>query len=397
MEALQIQMLGEFVINARNVRISDSDNRSRKLWILLAYLIYHRHRNVTQDELIRLLWNETREGKNPAGALKTVFHRVRAMLDRLWPEAGRQLILYQNGGYSWNCEVPVSVDIDQFEYLCENITDGDEQHLQGYTAALLYKGDFLSKLSAENWVIPIAAYYHNCYMKLLLDLLPKLLQQNKCEDAAWLCKAASEVEPYDENIYYYWMKSLLDMKDHKGAAKIYEQFKERLYLDFGFEPNEEMRELYHKAMKTDNGYVISIEDIVHQLKEENENNGALICEYDFFRILYRAMVRYMVQSRIVVHIALISVESVAEEILSPRKLQKVVNMLEEQLRLSLRIEDTAARCSNSQYVVMLPQTDYENSCRICEKVVKSYYRRHPHSDVDIKYAVYPMGTDLWSK
>ena len=108
MEALQIQMLGEFVINARNVRISDSDNRSRKLWILLAYLIYHRHRNVTQDELIRLLWNETREGKNPAGALKTVFHRVRAMLDRLWPEAGRQLILYQNGGYSWNCEVPVN-------------------------------------------------------------------------------------------------------------------------------------------------------------------------------------------------------------------------------------------------------------------------------------------------
>ena len=397
MEALQIQMLGEFVINARNVRISDSDNRSRKLWILLAYLIYHRHRNVTQDELIRLLWNETREGKNPAGALKTVFHRVRAMLDRLWPEAGRQLILYQNGGYSWNCEVPVSVDIDQFEYLCENITDGDEQHLQGYTAALLYKGDFLSKLSAENWVIPIAAYYHNCYMKLLLDLLPKLLQQNKCEDAAWLCKAASEVEPYDENIYYYWMKSLLDMKDHKGAAKIYEQFKERLYLDFGFEPNEEMRELYHKAMKTDNGYVISIEDIVHQLKEENENNGALICEYDFFRVLYRAMVRYMVQSRIVIHIALISVESVPEEILSPRKLQKVVNMLEEQLRLSLRIEDTAARCSNSQYVVMLPQTDYENSCRICEKVVKSYYRRHPHSDVDIKYTVYPMGADLWSK
>lgn len=397
MEALQIQMLGEFVINARNVRISDSDNRSRKLWILLAYLIYHRHRNVSQDELIRLLWNETREGKNPAGALKTVFHRVRAMLDRLWPEAGRQLILYQNGGYSWNCEVPVSVDIDQFEYLCENITDGDEQYLQGYTAALLYKGDFLSKLSAENWVIPIAAYYHNCYMKLLLDLLPKLLQQNKCEDAAWLCKAASEVEPYDENIYYYWMKSLLDMKDHKGAAKIYEQFKERLYLDFGFEPNEEMRELYHKAMKTDNGYVISIEDIVHQLKEENENNGALICEYDFFRILYRAMVRYMVQSRIVVHIALISVESVTEEILSPRKLQKVVNMLEEQLRLSLRIEDTAARCSNSQYVVMLPQTDYENSCRICEKVVKSYYRRHPHSDVDIKYTVYPMGADLWSK
>ena len=290
-----------------------------------------------------------------------------------------------------------SVDIDQFEYLCENITDGDEQYLQGYTAALLYKGEFLSKLSAENWVIPIAAYYHNCYMKLLLELLPKMLQKKKCDDAARLCKAASGVEPYDENIYYYWMRALLDMKDHKGAAKIYEQFKERLYLDFGFEPNEKIRELYYKAIRTDNGYVISIEDIVHQLKEENENNGAFICEYDFFRILYRAMERYMVRSGIVVHIALIAVELVKNDVFSPHKLQNVMNLLEEQLRLSLRIEDTAARCSNSQYVVMLPQTDYENSCRICEKVVKSYYRRHLHSDVDIKYAVYPMGTDLWSK
>lgn len=393
MEALQIQMLGEFVISAQNVRISDRDNRSRKLWILLAYLIYHRRRTVTQEELIRLLWNEAEEGKNPAGALKTTFHRVRAMLDRLWPEAGRQLILYQNGGYIWNSDIPVSVDIDQFEYLYSNTTDEKEQYWQGYTAVLLYKGDFLSKLSAENWVIPIAAYYHNCYMKLLLDLLPKMLQQKQYDEAARLCRLASTVEPYEENIYYYWMRSLLEVGEHKDAAKIYEQFKKRLYLDFGMEPNEDIRELYHKAIKTDNGHFISIEDIIHQLKEENEKKGALICEYDFFRVLYRAMVRYMVRSGIVVHIALIAVESVKDEVFSPCKLQKVMNLLEEQLRLSLRIEDTAARCSNSQYIVMLPQTDYENSCMVCERVVKSYYRRHPHSDVDIKYTVYPMQPD----
>ena len=397
MEALQIQMLGKFVISTQDVKISDSDNRSRKLWVLLAYLLYHRRRVVTQEELIHLLWDETEEGKNPAGALKTVFHRVRVMLDRLWPEAGRQLILYQNGGYRWNPDAPVSIDIDQFDDLCSNITDSEEQYLQEYTAVLLYKGDFLGKLSSENWVIPIAAYYHNCYMKLLMDLLPKMLQQKQCDDAARLCRAASEVEPYDENIYYYWMKSLLGLNDRKGAAKIYEQFKKRLYLDFGMEPNEGMRELYHEAIKTDNGHAISIEDIINQLKEEDEKNCDLICEYDFFRVLYRAMVRYMVCSGIMVHIALISVESAEDEMISPRRLQKVMNMLEEQIRISLRLEDTATRCSNSQYIVMLPRIDYENSCRICEKIVKSYCRKHPHSDAAIKYAVYPMRPDLWSK
>jgi len=97
-----------------------------------------------------------------------------------------------------------------------------------------------------------------------------------------LCRLASTVEPYEENIYYYWMKSLLEVGEHKDAAKIYEQLKKRLYLDFGMEPNEDMRELYHEAIKTDNGHFISIEDIIHQLKETDEKNGALICEYDFF-------------------------------------------------------------------------------------------------------------------
>lgn len=394
MEALQIQMLGKFVISTQDVKISDSDNRSRKLWVLLAYLLYHRRRVVTQEELIHLLWDETEEGKNPAGALKTVFHRVRAMLDRLWPEAGRQLILYQNRGYRWNPNVPVSVDIDQFDDLCSNITNEEEQYLQEYKAVQLYKGDFLSRLSAENWVIPIAAYYHNCYMRILLDLLPKMLEKKKCEEVACLCRSASVIEPYGENIYFYWMKSLLDMGEYKDAAKIYEQFKKRLYLDFGMEPSEEMHKLYHETIKTDNGYAISIEDIMHQLNDMDEKDGAIICEYDYFRVLYRAMVRYMVRSGILVHIALISVESEPDKIFSLRRLQKAMDLLEEQIRLFLRQEDVAARCSNSQYIVMLPQVDYENSCRICEKIVKLYYRRHPHSDVNIKYAVYPMGSDL---
>lgn len=397
METLQIQMLGKFVISTQDVKISDSDNRSRKLWILLAYLLYHRRRVVTQEELIHLLWDEMEEGKNPAGALKTVFHRVRVMLDGLWPEAGRQLILYQKGGYRWNPDVPVSIDIDQFDDLCSNISEGEEQYLQEYTAVLLYKGDFLSKLSSEAWVIPIAAYYHNCYMRCLLELLPKMLLQEQYDEAAQLCRVAAMIEPYDEDIHCYLMKALLGMGDHKGAAKIYEQFRERLYSYFGVVPNEETRTLYHEAVKTDNGHAVSIENIMQQLKEADEKNGALICEYDFFRVLYRALERSMVRSGIVAHIALLSVEEISGEALTRRKLQRAMNMLEEQIRLSLRRGDAVARCSNSQYIVMLPQANYENSCMICERVIQSYCRRHPHSDVDIKYEVYPVGPDLWSK
>ena len=93
MEALNVQMLGGFSISTRTKQISDRDNRSRKMWILLAYLIYHRHRIILQEELIELLWGEDEQGANPVGALKTMFHRVRMMLDKLWgttTEAGHR-------------------------------------------------------------------------------------------------------------------------------------------------------------------------------------------------------------------------------------------------------------------------------------------------------------------
>ena len=49
---IQIQMFGTFSLRAGDAWIDDSANRSHKVWLLLAYLIYHRHRTVTQEELI---------------------------------------------------------------------------------------------------------------------------------------------------------------------------------------------------------------------------------------------------------------------------------------------------------------------------------------------------------
>lgn len=52
---LQIRMLGEFSISLGKQEINDSDNRSRKVWLLMAYMIYCRNRSVSQDELADLL------------------------------------------------------------------------------------------------------------------------------------------------------------------------------------------------------------------------------------------------------------------------------------------------------------------------------------------------------
>ena len=51
-------MLGAFSIELDGKRMDDSGNRSKKVWLLLAYMIYCRNRPVSQEELTSLLWGE---------------------------------------------------------------------------------------------------------------------------------------------------------------------------------------------------------------------------------------------------------------------------------------------------------------------------------------------------
>ena len=53
---LQVQMLGQFTLRYGDRTISDSDDRSRRVWSLLAYMLYNHGRSFAQEELIHLLF-----------------------------------------------------------------------------------------------------------------------------------------------------------------------------------------------------------------------------------------------------------------------------------------------------------------------------------------------------
>ena len=225
MPNLTIQMFGDFAIQSEENRISDSDNRTRKVWQLLAFLLCHKDRIVPRKELINILWGEDSASSNPENALKTTFHRARNLLNTLWPMAGHQLILFQDSGYTWNREIPISLDTKQFETICckEHSSTQDQPADQRLNALLyaisLYRGDFLNNLSSETWIIPIAAYFHNLYINAVLEAVALLLKQKRFSESAAVCRAALTFEPYNEALCKYLMESLLQQGNPQGAGK----------------------------------------------------------------------------------------------------------------------------------------------------------------------------------
>lgn len=80
---LQVQMLGQFTLRYGDRTISDSDDRSRRVWSLLAYMLYNHGRSFAQEELIHLYWSNGEKSADPGNALKSIFHRIRTALDKL--------------------------------------------------------------------------------------------------------------------------------------------------------------------------------------------------------------------------------------------------------------------------------------------------------------------------
>ena len=131
-----------------------------------------------------------------------------------------------------------------------------------------------------------------------------------------------------------------------------------------------------------------------QLKEVSPTKGALICEYDFFRLLYQAEARSISRSGHAVHIGLLSMTGEDNADLSQRSLSRAMDNLQDQIRINLRRGDIASRCSASQFILMLPRANYENSCMVCERIIRAFTRQYPHSPAELHYSVQPLEPTL---
>ena len=394
---LKVWMLGEFSITMGENRIDDGGNRSRKVWLLLAYMIYNRTRVIPQEELVELLWGTEESSTNPFNALKTMLHRVRSTLNQLAPGAGHNLIIRKGGNYAWNTEVPIEFDVEQFDGLCRRASvDSQASKRVAHTlqALSLYQGDFLSKLSTEPWVVPISAYYHNIYIQSLLDILPLLEEQGQWQQVEKLCRTALKVEPYHEEIYRHLMRSLMGIGDQKGAVQVYEEMSELLFANFGVMPSDESRAIYREALRTVNERAIPMGLVQEQLKEQDTIPGALICDYDFFKVIYQMQARAVARTGDAVHIGLLTLTGENGKELAKRSLDRAMENLREQIRMNLRRGDVASQCSVSQFILMLPQANYENSCMVCQRICKAFARQHPHSPAEIRFSVHPLEPNL---
>lgn len=389
---LQVRMLGGLSILQGDVQINVS-SRSQKLCLLLACLVWERNRPIPCRELIGRLW-ESPQSQDTASlnALKAILHRARACLDQLGEGAGRTLLLSREGCFQWNPDVPLTLDAEEFSRLCQKSAGitRPEQRLALQTQALsLYRGGLLPALTGSSWAASRAEALHRLYLDTVLEALPLLTAQERWQEAARLSEVAFALEPCREDLCRWRLEALLRLNRQQEAAQVYEGLHQRLLSQTGALPSGELRELYRQAQRGREPRAISPVVLLEQLREAPQS-GALLCEYDFFRAICHNMARITERTGADLHIALISLVGGEDSLLAEHSLNRAMGNLQEIIRACLRRGDVFARCSSSQFVLLLPEAAYENSRMICTRITRAFTRQYPHSPAQLQTYVQPL-------
>lgn len=391
-EPIRVRLFGKCAITYGDVCIEDSSKRPSKIWLLIAYLICNRGKTISQDELIKQLWGSD-SNLNPGGVLKTTLWRARTLLEELWPTAGHDLIRNGVNGYEWNSKFPMDVDVTQFESLCQMASAA--AHAAEKTDLLrsavdLYRSDFLEKYSSEEWVEPLTAYYNNFYVYTVLELLSHLNVETDAAEIERLSRAALNMSPYQEELYRYLMEALMQQGEYKQADDIYEHLRESLYANLGIQPGEQIQDLHNEIFRHRSGASLTADMLREQLQEKDPAPGPLFCEFSVFRQFYQAEARSISRRGDAVHVAMLTITAMDGREINENHLEKAMSQLREQLRKSLRRGDVVSRCSTTQYAVLLLQANFENSNKVCDRIVHSYKLNYPRPFVQVQSVVLPL-------
>lgn len=388
---IYVNTLGGFSVKVGDKEITDNSNQSKKPWCLLEYLVIFQKKDISPNELINTIWADD-PGVNPGGALKTLMFRSRKLLEPLGLPA-QKLLVQQRGSYAWTQEYPTVLDIDCFESICSRVihqTGNDDDILKLCLEGLdLYKGDFLPKSEYESWVIPVSAYYHSLYQKLVYKTVDLLLERENFARITSICQNAVGIEPFDEEFHYYLVYSLYKDGHTSQAIEEYNHTMDLFYNEFSISPSDHFKDLYKTIRSKEQGINTNLDSIQATLQEE-VSGGAFYCEYPVFRDLFQLERRAIERTGDSIYLCLLTISGPDGRVPKLPLLTKAMEHLNCAIRGSLRCSDVYTRYSISQYLILLPTVTAEKGERVLKRILTNFNRQYGRKDLTVDFKLQPV-------
>lgn len=388
---IYINTLGGFSIKVEDQEINDNNNQSKKPWHLLEYLAIYQKRDIRPNELINSIWGDA-PGINPGGGLKTLIFRSRKLLEPLGLPPHR-ILVQQKGSYAWTRDYPTVLDLDQFESICHmaiNRTEDEDEALSlCYQGISLYRGDVLPKSEYESWVIPISAYYHSLYQKLICKTVELLLKKQDFSQITSICRTAVGIEPFDEAFRYHLIYSLYRDGHTTQAMEEYNHTIDLFYREFSISPTAHFKDLYKTIRCKEQGINTNLDSIQEALGEK-ASTGAFYCEYPVFQDLFQLESRTIERTGDSIYLCLLTISDLNSRVPKPFVLNKAMEHLNHSIQCSLRCSDVYTRYSISQYLILLPTVSMEKGRMVLNRILSHFRKQYNRKDLMVDIKLHPL-------
>jgi len=401
MEPVRINLMGTFQISSGDVTLREKDIRSVRGIKLLTFLVLNRKRIVTIQELEEFLIRQETEGnfENADGYVKNLVYRVRKILKAIGPYP---YITTGYKNYAWNPEIPVIVDVEIFKQQYENARNcPDLEQKKILYKELLYSWRPLTGvLTDEYWMMGIDTYYTSVFLEAVKNLAGILEKENKYKELVQLCRYAMPVEPLDEDIRFWLIKTLILQKRTGEALKEWENarrvWKKQLQ---GYFP-ERLNSLYKDIISSSISNEPDTMKILRSLmKFAREKQGGRYCAQEIFEQLCLFLIgrnKGSENEEYLILFTLVAGDLEKQEKKQGFTLRNGRNKFVDILLKDLEHGDVFTELGTRQFAV-LPAECSEKKCeqtagRLIEKFEKSY----PGGNIDISYKIINLFEDAQS-
>ena len=388
-----VKTFGGLEITNDNVTVNIVELFGKQLVNLLQVLLFHSEKPVQKDELIDILWPES---KNPSSALKFSIFRLRAELNEIEFFKDKEVIVTTRKGYILNPNLDWNIDFVELEKAYNQINDGsellDEKEFKiARKIFRLYQGRFYASPSQLHWILQKQEIFRQMYVKTMMRTSCYLYTQKRYDEMMLMNYQAVLIEPFNEGLHYYYMKGLVATRNYREALKYYDELNDIFLSELGTGLSKRFKQLYDIII-ADHAKEESkdMETIMRELSSRDQQNQGFFCSYEIFKYFYELLLKMSIRNEQNYYLIMLQF---SDGTLDYEKIGLDFDRVKRLVSSCLRSNDLFTRTSETQLLLLVDCQTEENAHLIIQRISNKFYSIFRKKNYRMNYSVHKAELD----
>lgn len=392
-ETYYVKTFGGLEITNDNVTVNIVELFGKQLVNLLQVLLFHSEKPAQKDELIDILWPES---KNPSSALKFSIFRLRSELNEIDFFKDKEVIVTTRKGYILNPNLDWNIDFVELQKAYNQINEGaellDEKEFKiARKIFRLYQGRFYASPSQLHWILQKQEVFRQMYVKTMMRTSCYLYTQKRYDEMMLMNYQAVLIEPFNEGLHYYYMKGLVATRNYREALKYYDELNDIFLSELGTGLSKRFKQLYDIIIadhaKEENK---DMETIIRELSNRDQQNQGFFCSYEIFKYFYELLLKMSVRNEQNYYLIMLQF---SDGTLDYEKVGVDFDRVKRLVSSCLRSNDLFTRTSETQLLLLVDCQTEENAHLIIQRISNKFYSIFRKKNYRMNYSVHKAELD----